>query len=59
MNDKKQLTNRSQPTNGTPAETSARRTWEPMSLARVGTFGDVLKGNTGTKGDGGFAKARA
>ena len=58
MNDKKHLTNRKL-TNGTPAETSARRTWEPMSLARVGTFGDVLKGNTGTKGDGGFAKARA
>jgi hypothetical protein len=27
-----------------------------MSLARVGTFGDVLRGNTGTQGDGGTKK---
>lgn len=30
-----------------------RRTWEPMTLTKVGTFGDVLKGATGTRGDSG------
>lgn len=29
-----------------------RRAWEPMALTKVGTFGDVLKGATGPKGDG-------
>ena len=28
-------------------EASVRRTWEPMSLTRIGTFGDVLQGTTG------------
>jgi hypothetical protein len=25
----------------------ARRTWEPMSVARIGTFGDILRGPSG------------
>ena len=33
------------------------RPWEPMTLTKVGTFGDVLKGATGPKGDG-VAKRR-
>lgn len=32
-------------------ETSAPRAWEPMSLTRIGTFGDVLQGGTGKGGD--------
>jgi hypothetical protein len=32
---------------------SVKRAWEPMSLTRIGTFGDVLQGNTGSQGDGG------
>jgi hypothetical protein len=27
------------------------RPWEPMTLTSVGTFGDVMLGNTGTKSD--------
>jgi hypothetical protein len=34
-------------------EPSVKRAWEPMSLTRIGTFGDVLQGNTGDKNDGG------
>jgi hypothetical protein len=34
-------------------EASVRRAWEPMSLTRIGTFGDVLQGATGPQGDGG------
>jgi hypothetical protein len=34
-------------------DASVRRAWEPMSLTRVGTFGDVLHGATGLMGDGG------
>jgi hypothetical protein len=41
----------------TSGDAPARGTWEPMSLTRVGTFGDVLRGNTGPKGDGGTMKA--
>lgn len=42
---------------GTSGGAPARRIWEPMSLTRVGTFGDVLSGNTGKKGDMGFTRA--
>jgi hypothetical protein len=28
-------------------EGGVRRPWEPMSLTKVGTFGDVLRGVTG------------
>ena len=38
-------------------EASVRRTWEPMSLTRIGAFGDILRGNTGPKGDGGTMMA--
>jgi hypothetical protein len=29
----------------------ARRPWEPMSVARIGTFGDILRGPSGTGSD--------
>ncbi len=32
-----------------------RRAWEPMSLTKVGTFGDVLRGGTG-KGEDAIGK---
>jgi hypothetical protein len=32
---------------------AAPHEWEPMSLTKIGTFGEVLRGNTGPKGDGG------
>jgi hypothetical protein len=38
-------------------EGDVRRPWESMSLTKVGTFGDVLRGNTGAMGDGGTMKA--
>ena len=38
------------------AEPSVRRGWEPMSLTRIGTFGDVLQGNTGMQMDGATMK---
>jgi hypothetical protein len=48
-NDKRRVTGGTAGTSKTPE----RRAWEPMSLTKVGTFGDVLRGNTGSKGDGG------
>jgi hypothetical protein len=42
-----------QPSSETRVEVLVRRAWEPMSLTRVGTFGDVLRGNTGSMGDTG------
>jgi hypothetical protein len=41
---------------GTRPEPQVRRAWEPMSLSRVGTFGDVLKGDTGAMMDGATMK---
>jgi hypothetical protein len=38
---------------GSSGDASARRTWEPMALSRIGTFGDVLKGVTGAMGETG------
>ena len=38
---------------GTSGSVPALRPWKPMSLKRVGAFGDVLKGATGPRGDGG------
>ena len=32
---------------------SERRSWEPMSLTRIGCFSDVLRGATGPLGDPG------
>jgi hypothetical protein len=32
---------------------ASRLAWEPMSLTKVGTFGDVLRGPTGGSVDGG------
>ncbi len=37
-------------------EASVRHNWEPMSLTRIGTFGDVLQGNTGDMMDGATMK---
>ena len=37
---------------GPSKDAPVRRVWEPMALKRIGTFGDVLKGATGPKGDG-------
>jgi len=34
------------------------RPWQPMSLTNVGTFGDVMLGNTGAKTDGGSTKKK-
>jgi hypothetical protein len=34
-------------------EASVRRAWEPMSLTKIGTFGDVLQGSTGDMMDTG------
>jgi hypothetical protein len=43
---------------GNPVDASSRRTWEPMALSRIGTFGDVLKGITGPMNEtGGTMKA--
>ena len=33
-----------------------RRPWVPMTLTKVGGFGDVLRGTTGTKSDSGGGK---
>lgn len=41
---------------GTSGGAPARRIWEPMSLTRVGKFGDVLTGNTGMMADGGYTQ---
>ena len=48
------MSNEEQTTTGTSSP--ARRPWEPMSLAKVGTFGDALRGSSGAKGDGGISK---
>ena len=37
----------------------ARRPWEPMSLTRVGAFGEVLRGATGPLGETGGTKRRS
>jgi hypothetical protein len=37
-------------------EAPTRRTWESMSLTKIGKFEDVLRGATGSKGDGGVGK---
>jgi hypothetical protein len=31
----------------TRGDTPARRSWEAMSLTRIGTFGDILRGGSG------------
>ena len=37
---------------GVSTDAPAQRAWEPMTLTKLGTFGDVLRGATGPKGDG-------
>ena len=51
------MTDEEHRTSGPSGDAPARRTWEPMSLTRVGTFGDVLRGNTGKMNDGVTMKA--
>jgi hypothetical protein len=34
-------------------ETPAKRSWQPMELAKVGTFGDVMLGAMTSGNDGG------
>ena len=46
------MTEKERRMSGTPAVATPQRTWEPMSLTRIGSFGDVLRGATGPKGDG-------
>lgn len=48
-NDDRQISNPSR-------EAPGRQAWEPMSLTRVGAFGDVLQGGTGKKSDGATLK---
>jgi len=36
---------------GTRGKPPALRTWEPMSVTRIGTFGDILRGGSGKGGD--------
>ena len=44
-------------TTGAAAENQPEpRPWEAMTLTSVGTFGDVMLGNTGTKDDRGGTK---
>jgi hypothetical protein len=52
------VTNEERKVSGIAGTTSVRRTWHPMSLTKVGTFGDVLRGNTGAKTDGGILAAK-
>lgn len=35
-----------------------RRPWEPMRLFRIGRFDEILRGSTGTIGDGGPSNKR-
>jgi hypothetical protein len=35
----------------------AQRPWEPMSLTRIGTFGDILRGPSGMTGDANTKKS--
>jgi hypothetical protein len=37
-------------------QASVPQSWEPMALTRVGAFSDVLRGSSGTLGDGGATK---
>ena len=46
------MTDKERRVSGVSADAPARRAWEPMTLMKLGTFGDVLKGATGPKGDG-------
>jgi hypothetical protein len=41
---------------GKITETIPRRAWVPMSVTRVGSFGDVLRGATGDMMDGATMK---
>ena len=50
------MTDKERRTKETSRDAPAQRTWEPMSLTRVGTFGDVLRGNTGAMMDGATRK---
>jgi hypothetical protein len=49
-NEKRGMTSSTRSRSGSTPE---RRAWEPMSLTKVGSFGEVLRGSTGTMGDGG------
>jgi len=40
----------------TTEKTVGRRVWEPMALTRIGSFADVMQGNTGNKADGATMK---
>jgi hypothetical protein len=39
-----------------PTQQPQGRAWEPMALTSVGTFGDVLRGNTGNTEDTGLTQ---
>jgi hypothetical protein len=43
---------------GVPPGEGRERAWEPMSITRVGAFGEVLRGNTGSKTDMATKKAK-
>jgi hypothetical protein len=45
-----------QQTSGESGSVPLARLWEPMTLTRVGTFGEVLLGNTGKNADMGTKK---
>jgi hypothetical protein len=47
------VTDKKRKISGTSGKARVRRTWEPMSLTRVGTFGEVLRSSTGDMGDTG------
>jgi hypothetical protein len=47
------VTDMKRTTSSTSGDAPARRTWEPMSLARIGRFEDVLRGVSGNEGETG------
>ena len=50
------VTKESREAGGMSRTAPERRTWETMSVTRIGKFGDVLRGGSGTKGDGPVGK---
>ena len=50
------MTNVKRKISETRGDAPARRSWEAMSVTRIGTFGDILRGPSGTGTDGNSKK---
>ena len=50
------ITGKTHKTGNPSGSVPVRRAWEPMCLTRVGAFGDVLRGSTGSMMDTGGLK---